>query len=193
MEVRRLTYRLSSADHAALAAVPRVPERWWLICLLATAALGGAIGWQGENQRWLAEILNLVPPFGEIAVICVALTLGYGLFLLLRAAFRAIVARRLARDAGEVRLTAGPQGLAIADRRSTRMLQWRDIRHMALHEERILLAVADGSVVLIPRSAFAGRAAMLSFANAVDARLKMDDAREEAGTLADGAAGGSTA
>ena len=56
-----VTYRLSPADHAALAAVPRVPERWWLVCLLSTAALlGGVVGWQSDNQRWLAEILNLV-------------------------------------------------------------------------------------------------------------------------------------
>ncbi|CAN5369105.1 hypothetical protein BH10PSE9_BH10PSE9_18490 [soil metagenome] len=194
MEVRHLTYRLSRADHAALAALPRVPERWWLICLLATAALlGGVVGWESERQRWLADMLNLAPPFGEIAVIGVALGLGYGLFLLLRAAFRAIVARRLARETGEVRLTTGPQGLAIAASRSARMLRWREVRHVAIQEERILLAAADGTVVLIPRSAFTGRAAMLSFANAVDAALKADDEREEAGIVAGSAAGGPAA
>ena len=192
MEARRLTYRLSRADHAALAAVPRVSERWWLLCLLSTAALlGGVIGWQSESQRWPAGILNVAPPFGEIATIGVSLALGYGLFLLLRAVFRAVVARRLAREAGEVRLTAGPRGLAIAGGHSARMLQWRDVRHISLQEERILLAATDGGVVLIPRSAFAGRAAMFSFANANDAALKTDDAREEAGMLTD--AGGSAA
>lgn len=189
METRRLTYRLSHADHVALAAVPRVSERWWLVCLLASAAFVGIVaGWQGESRSWLSGLLSTAPPLGEIVVIGGALALGYGLFLLLRAAFRAVLARRLARDAGEVRLTSGPEGLAITDARSARMLRWRDIRDVSFGEERILLAASDGTVVLIPRAAFASRAAMLSFANAIDVELKTDDAREEAAALAGGAA-----
>lgn len=181
MEVRRLTYRLSSADHGALAALPRVSERWWLICLLAGAALLGVLlAWQGEDRTWLADLLGAAPPFGRIAVIGVGLAMGYGLFLLSRAVFRALLARRLAGDAGEIRLTTGPQGFMIADRRSSRMLRWRDIVHVAFQEERILLAVFDGTTVLVPRSAFTGRTAMLAFAKALDDALKADDVREEA-------------
>jgi hypothetical protein len=171
---QRFEYRLSRADHLALAGAGR---RDWLGFAFIMGAAAVAIGFASLSDEGgpLAFVLAVAPPFGELAVLGGALLIWYVFLRILRAVLRARRATRLAEDAGPVGLTAGPGGLSFRTAGAARGLRWSEIAIVSLRDEHIMIVATDGTVYVVPQSAFTSRAAMVAFAFDAEAAMQASD------------------
>jgi hypothetical protein len=175
-----LSYTPDEADFSVELATRPVSARLRLAAIGGLIAAAFLLGWLEEQSAALQTIISFAPPWGEIAAVLALVLACYAAAALLRRAHRSVLVRRLAASASPITVTGSADGFRLTETGVTKEYPWRQVVASWLSPDHVLLAFSDGRAQALPLRVFADRAAMLAFAQDVQAELRADSEREDA-------------
>lgn len=179
MQPIRLTYTPDRADFAALYAAAPTPAALRIVFIGGVLAMSGGLGWLSENVSLFAALTAWSPPWGEVATVATMVLVMYGALMVLRRLSREIRAARTAAAAVPVTVAVDQDGVSVTEAGRMEACPWADVLAARLGRDHVVMVLATGRRLAIPRRAFADAAAMSAFALAAGERVAVESARED--------------